>query len=78
MMFQWGPTDLAFGPDGTLYVADWSYGGLYAVDQEGNATLLVSRVGAYSIAVFVPEPATLVLLVAGLRLVCRKRGPRPG
>ena len=37
------PTNVAYGPDGKLYVADFDNGKIRVVDMEGNASTLISK-----------------------------------
>jgi len=37
------PTNVAYGPDGKLYVADFDNGKIRVVDMDGNATTLISK-----------------------------------
>ncbi|KKL28611.1 hypothetical protein LCGC14_2373400 [marine sediment metagenome] len=79
----WDPSDLAFDLNGELLVTDVrgnNPSAIVSVDPAtGSQSLLASDVGpsVWGVAVFVPEPTTLFLLVCGAACLGRRRHPRP-
>ncbi len=71
------PMDIAFGPDGNLYVAAWSTDGILRYDGATGQFIDVFAPGdglpGSNSLLFIPEPASLMLLVLGGLALGRRR-----